>query len=365
VVSSNTAHCETETVTPESTVSVRERPMLLDITAGGEGARADRADPVCEFYTAHPYPPPVENLDRARDEWRDENRQRAEYHLLWPGKQYCKDLDILVAGCGTWQAAKYAVCRPDARVVGIDVSQTSLDHTEKLKWKYNLKNLELRQVPIERAGDLAERFDLIVCTGVLHHLARPDRGLGALGSALKPDGAIYLMVYAPYGRAGVYMVQEYCRRLDIGTSKQEIADLLTLVKALPPEHPLTALLRGSHDSLNADALADALLNPRDRSYTVSQLFNFIDRNGLTPGRWYWQAPYLPQCGSIAATPHAKRVAALPERERYAAMELLRGTMSCHSIISYRSDLKLCAASSCQHHLRPGTTSGGRSRSAVE
>lgn len=332
MVSSNTAHCETETAVPESTVSVRARPMQLNTTEGGE-------DPVREFYTDHPYPPPVENLDRARDEWRDENRHRAEYHLLWPSKPYRKDLHILVAGCGTWQAAKYAVCRPDARVVGIDVSQTSLDHTERLKHRYNLKNLELQQVAIERAGDLGRRFDLIVCTGVLHHLSRPDQGLGALASALRPDGAIYLMVYAPYGRAGVYMLQEYCRRLDIGTTKQEIADLLTLVQALPPQHPLATLLRGARDSLNGDALADALLNPRDRSYTVSQLFNFIDRNGLTPGRWYWQAPYSPQCGSISATPHAKRLTALPARERYAAMELLRGTMTCHSIIAYRSDVK--------------------------
>ena len=76
-----------------------------------------RADPVCEFYTSHPYPPPVANLDRVRDEWQDENRQRAEFHLLWPDKVYRADLDILVAGCGTWQAAKYALCRPRARVV--------------------------------------------------------------------------------------------------------------------------------------------------------------------------------------------------------------------------------------------------------
>src|SRR4029453_22980 len=41
-------------------------------------------DPISEFYNAHPYPPPLENLDRARDEWREENRQRAEYHLLCP-----------------------------------------------------------------------------------------------------------------------------------------------------------------------------------------------------------------------------------------------------------------------------------------
>src|SRR5262249_60737003 len=45
-----------------------------------------------------------------------------------------------------------------------------------------------------------------------------------------------------------------------------------------------------------------------------------------------------QCGAIAATPHAKRLAELPERERYAAMELWRGTMTCHSIVAYRSDV---------------------------
>ena len=43
---------------------------------------------MCEFYTKHPYPPPVENLDRARDMWQDENVHRAEYHLLWPHKEY-------------------------------------------------------------------------------------------------------------------------------------------------------------------------------------------------------------------------------------------------------------------------------------
>ena len=293
-------------------------------------------DPICEFYTEHPYPPPVENLDRAREEWQDENRQRAEFHLFWPNKEYRADLDILIAGCGTWQAAKYALRRSDARVVGIDVSTTSLDHTEKLKRKYKLANLELQQMTIEDVAALDQRFDLIVCTGVLHHLADPDRGLSALRSVLKPDGAIYLMVYAPYGRAGVYLLQDYCRRLGIGASVGEINDLATVVESLPVHHPLVSLLRGSRDALVADALADALLNPRDRAFSVPQVFDFLERNGLTFGRWYWQAPYLPQCGSIATTPHAIRLAQLPERECYAAMELWRGMMTCHSVIAYPS-----------------------------
>jgi SAM-dependent methyltransferase len=296
-------------------------------------------DPVCEFYTHHPYPPPVENLDRARDEWQDPNRHRAEYHLLWPERPYRADLDILVAGCGTWQAAKYALCHSDARIVGIDLSTTSLDHTNQLKRKYDLTNLETRQLSIEDIASVERRFDLIVCTGVLHHLADPDAGLRALRSVLKPDGAIYLMVYAPYGRTGVYMLQEYCRRLGIGTSAQEIDELMTALKALPQSHPLAALLRAARDSANADAIADALLNPRDRSYSVAQLLNFVDGNGLRFARWFWQAPYLPQCGAIATTPYAPRLASLPDREQYAAVELWRGTMTTHSAIVYRDDAR--------------------------
>jgi SAM-dependent methyltransferase len=310
---------------------------LHDVAIDSSGTRRPGAgrldsDRVREFYTAHPYPPPVSNLDRVRDEWQDENRRLAEYHLLWPEKPYRPDLDILVAGCGTWQAAKYALCHPDARVVGIDVSTTSLDHTEQLKRKYHLTNLETLQLPLESAAALERRFDLIVCTGVLHHLLDPDGGLRALRTVLKPEGAMSLMVYAPYGRTGVYMIQDYCRRLGIGASEREIEDLIAVLKALPQQHPLVSLLRGSRDATNADALADALLNPRDRSYSVPQLFDFIERNGLAFVRWSSQAQYLPQCGAIAATPHATRLAGLAEREQYAAMELWRGTIASHSVI---------------------------------
>ena len=309
------------------------------LSAGEARTPVTSVDPIAEFYTRHPYPPPVENLDRARDEWRDPNRARAEHHLFWPLKPFRADLDILIAGCGTWQAAKYALCRPEARVVGIDVSPTSLDHTRRLVEKYRLANLESHQLPVEAVDTLHRQFDLIVCTGVLHHLADPDAGLRALRSALKTDGALYLMLYAPFGRAGIYMVQDYCRRLGLGTSEQEIADLMAALKTLPQQHPLAAVLRGSRDAGNADAIADTLLNPRDRSYSVPQVFDFLEGNGLRFGRWYWQAPYLPQCGAIADTPHAARLAALPKRDQYTQLELFRGLMTNHDFIVQHGDAK--------------------------
>src|SRR5262245_24655707 len=111
-------------------------------------------DPICEFYTSYPYPPPIENLDRAREMYRDENVLRAEFHLFWPNKQYRADLDVLVAGCGTWQSAKHAISHPAARVMGVDISTTSLEHTNRLKQKHNLTNLETRQVQIENVSQL-------------------------------------------------------------------------------------------------------------------------------------------------------------------------------------------------------------------
>ena len=294
-------------------------------------------DPIGEFYTNHPYPPPIDNLDRARDMWKDENVHRAEFHLLFPDKEYRADFDVLVAGCGTWQSAKFAITHPAARVTAIDISPTSLQHTEALKQKYDLTNLEVKQLPIENVAELDHQFDMIVSTGVLHHLTDPDAGLRALRSVLKPDGAMYLMVYAPYGRTGVYMLQEYCRMLGIGTSPQEINDLTAALRELPQHHPLVSMVRGARNALDAGALVDALLNPRDRTYSVPQLYEFLEGAGLKLGRWYWQATYSPHCGAISSTPHAARLAALPAREQYAAMELWRGLITNHDFVAVPGD----------------------------
>ena len=76
---------------------------------------------------------------------------------------------------------------------------------------------------------------------------------------------------------------------------------------------------------------------------MPQLLDFIEGNGLTFERWYSQAPYLPECGSIAATPHASRLRILPKREQYGAMELWRGSLASHSVIVSRNDVtEACA-----------------------
>jgi len=288
------------------------------------------------FYEEHPYPPAVDDLKGYRRKW-DERRRRADAHLFWPHEPYRDDRSILIAGCGTSQAAKYALRWPRAQVVGIDFSQASIDQTERLRRKHGIRNLELKQLPVGRVGELARSFDHIVCTGVLHHLPDPDDGLRALRDVLELGGAMHIMVYAPYGRAGVYMLQEYCRRLGIGTTKAEIRDLAASLKVLPPDHPLRPLLRNAPDFRDEAGLADALLNPQDRSYSVPQLFEFLAGAGLAFGRWLRQAAYLPQCGALLLSPHQRMLSRLPLADQYAATELFRGSIAQHSLVAYRDD----------------------------
>ncbi len=53
----------------------------------------------------------------------------------------------------------------------------------------------------------------------------PDAGLAALRDVLEPDGAMHLMVYAPYGRVGIYMLREFCRRIGVRATDEDIGQL--------------------------------------------------------------------------------------------------------------------------------------------
>jgi SAM-dependent methyltransferase len=297
----------------------------------------NRREEVRDFYERMPYPAPLTSLDEHRELYKNPDRRRAMFHLMWPAEQPRANQEILIAGCGTSQAASYALREPDARITAIDISDTSLRHTRDLQSKYNLENLELHQLSIERVEELGRSFDLVVCTGVLHHLPDPDRGLCALRDVLNPSGAMRLMVYARYGRAGIYMMQEYCRLLGIGTSPTDLQGLGATLDALPPDHPISGLVRRAADFRRPEAMADALLHPQDCAYTVLELHAWLDRCGMSFGRWIEQAPYLAQCGLVSRSPHAARLASLPPRLQHAAVELFRGTMVSHSFIAYRDD----------------------------
>jgi SAM-dependent methyltransferase len=260
----------------------------------------DVADPVRDFYEHMPYPPPTGDLDEEQALYQNPVRRRVLFHRMWPTSQLRDDQEILIAGCGTSQAARYALREPEARITAIDISETSLRHTRNLQRLYNLENLEVRQLRIEDVQELGRSFDQIVCTGVLHHLPNPDLGLCALRAVLAIDGAMHLMVYAPYGRAGIYMMQAYCRLLGIGTSESDLRDLGLTLDSLPTDHPISNVLHHAKDFQRTDTMA-----MRSSIRSTARIPSRVCMRGWSGAACrsaggFEQAPYLPQCGIVAS-----------------------------------------------------------------
>ena len=174
-----------------------------------QASRTTESEIVAAQYRAWVYPAPVQDMAEAvAGGYWDLSDPSLFRRKLWPRTTEPDDLDILVAGCGTNQAACYAFNNRGCRVVGIDLSESSLGHEAYLKQRHGLENLELARVSLGDAVSLGRTFDLVVCTGVLHHLPDPDAGLRRLRDVLRrPHGVMSVMVYGRYPRLGVYMMQ--------------------------------------------------------------------------------------------------------------------------------------------------------------
>lgn len=294
-----------------------------------------RADVVSAQYRSWVYPAPIEDVSSwlvSNWQWFDPSHS---YLSLWPDRDYRPDMRILVAGCGTSQAAVLAYTNPSAHVVAIDVSESSLDHHHTLKAKHGLDNLDLHCLPIEEAGAMGGDFDLIVSTGVLHHLADPNEGARVLGGMLAPDGVLAVMLYARYGRIGVEMLQGVFRDLGLVQDEASLAVVRQAMDTLPSDHPVRRYVLAAPD-LDFDAgLVDTFLHGRDRSYTVTDCLDLVTAAGLAFQGWFLKAPYEPQQG--AGNAFLEAVAALPDVQRWSAMERVNGNVARHFFTAVRAD----------------------------
>jgi SAM-dependent methyltransferase len=296
-----------------------------------------RDDVVTDQYQKWRYPEPIQNIETwLADSWQWFDPSN-DHRVLWPDRPYQPDLDILVAGCGTNQAAIYAYTNRAAKVVAIDVSQPSLDHTRYLKDKYALKNLELHLLPIEEAPTLNQTFDLIISTGVLHHMADPQAGMNALASILRPDGVAAIMLYARYGRAGVELMQAVFREMGLRQDEESLQMVKDTLEVLDPSHPVKSYMSIAWD-LSFDAgLVDTFLHGRDRSFTVDDCLELVSTSGLVFQDWFLRTPYYPATLVEPGNPFFGAVTQLPPAKMWSVMERIKTLNACHFFIATHAD----------------------------
>ncbi len=293
------------------------------------------SDIVSSQYQKWMYPEPIIDLELwIKNNWQWFDPSHA-HGMFWPDRHKKADLDILIAGCGTNQAAIFAFNNPEAKVVAIDVSQPSLNHHQFLKDKYGMKNLELHLLPIEQAPELSGEFDLIVSTGVLHHLNDPQKGIDALAQCLRREGVMALMLYAKYGRIGVEMLQSVARDLGLEQNEQSLKIVREMLGALSPKHPIKSYLDIAPD-LGFDAgLVDTFLHGRDRSYSIQDCFSLVEAAGLVFQDLFLKSPYYPPAQSDNAFLHS--VAALNEHQQWSVMERINTNNACHFFTACRQE----------------------------
>ncbi len=279
-------------------------------------------DAVRQQYEAYSYPPPIEDAAAFLKQWGPLTCDpRFAGIQLWPEGRPRQELRILCAGCGSSQAPLVALNNPDCSVIGIDLSETSLKHSNRLRDRHGLQNLELRRMSLLDVGQLSRTFDLILCTGVLHHLPDPDAGLQALADVLEPSGSMGIMLYGKAARAGVYQVQDILRRLGAGPDEEGLATARELLKFVPQHHYLFEPNGKLPIDLAQDAgIVDMLLHPQDRAYSVPELMKFVAAAGLIFFGWNDHADYC--ADRFLSGAMLERVLALPPAEQWAIVEHL-------------------------------------------
>jgi tetratricopeptide (TPR) repeat protein/SAM-dependent methyltransferase len=198
---------------------------------------------------------------------------------------------VLIAGCGTGlSAVEFARQTPRARVLAIDLSLASLGYAARMARSYSLANLEFAQADIMRLGAIAQKFDYIDVSGVLHHLADPWAGWRILLSLLRPGGVMQLGLYSEAARANVVAA----RALIAERGYRPVADDIRRARAdiIASPDPLLNSLTKTGDFFTTNECRDLLFHVQEHRITLPQIKAFLAENGAQFSGFILDAPTL-------------------------------------------------------------------------
>ena len=269
-------------------------------------------------------------------------------HFCFGGRQNFGDgFRVLVAGGGTGDHTLFLAEQLrgyDASVTYLDISRASMDIARQRARVRKLTNIGWYHGSILDVVSLGfAPFDFISCTGVLHHLPEPERGLAALRAVLAPQGAMSLMLYGRMGRLSVYAAQELMRLVNrgVGDPKLKTQYARSVLQSLPKTH---WLLRGGEPEKilasfleDESNLYDTLLHEQDRAYSVTEIYElltgvqlelveFVSFLSSMPSFRYL---YNPMVWITDPTLRA-HVASLPRPKQQAIAEAVNCMITCHS-----------------------------------
>lgn len=158
---------------------------------------------VVGMYSEHPWP-----STRDADEemgWR--------LKCLGVTPEHYQGKKVLEMGCGTGEYALWYAGQGAAEVVGIDLSEGSLNLARERKEQSGLDQVDFREMDILNCELPDNYFDYSYSVGVLHHTGEPFRGFEHLVRVTKPGGVVIVSLYNSYSRRILRSKQTICKWL--------------------------------------------------------------------------------------------------------------------------------------------------------
>jgi tetratricopeptide (TPR) repeat protein/SAM-dependent methyltransferase len=188
---------------------------------------------------------------------------------------------ILIAGCGTGRHAIYTAQRfRDSTVLAVDLSLTSLAYAKRKTCELGIASIEYRQGDILALGSLSERFDVIECSGVLHHLEDPLAGWRILCSLLRTGGVMRIGLYSEIARRSVVRAREFIAEQDFEPTPEGIRRCRAAILARGDDE-LPAGTVKSEDFYSMSGCRDLLFHVQEHRFTLPQIAALIEHLGLT------------------------------------------------------------------------------------
>ena len=190
-----------------------------------------------------------------------------------------RPFQVLIAGCGTGREAAEAAFgfAPRGRVLAIDLSRASLGYAARMARRYAAPNLELAQGDILGLSEPGP-FAVIICSGVLHHMADPPAGWKVLRDKLEPGGLMRVGLYSRLARADIARV-----RAMLGDEPPRTPEAVRSLRArLIGEHwdDLGERNRRAADFFSTSGCRDLFFHEQEHHFTIPELRGMLAELGL-------------------------------------------------------------------------------------
>lgn len=176
-----------------------------------------------------------------------------------------QNIAILDVGCGSgYKTLSLAEANPGATIVGLDLSEKSLELARQRLNFYGFTETQFHQLPLDQVTQLGLEFDYINCDEMLYLVPDLVETLRILKSVMKPKGILRGNLHSLYQR------QNYFRA-------QELFTLMGLMQSNPEEAEINTVLETMNSFKDGVPLKRETWRPKDASGNPQQyvLMNFL------------------------------------------------------------------------------------------